>query len=109
MKPWTVVYGDGARGDILAIVDFIARDSEINADKVLDRLEARIRTLQSLPERGRVVPELHWHGITTVHEIFERPWRILYQLRDHHEVLVVAVYDGRRQLHDLLMERFLRH
>jgi plasmid stabilization system protein ParE len=108
VKRWTVVYSDGAKVDILGIVDYIARDSVINADKVLARLEKRIRTLDLLPERGRVVPELQWHGMTSVREIFEKPWRILYQIKGG-EVLVVAVYDSRRHLNDVLMERFLRH
>jgi plasmid stabilization system protein ParE len=108
MKRWKVTYGDGAKDDILAITDFISHDSTINADKVLDQLEDRIRTLDRLPERGRIVPELQWHGINTIREIFEKPWRILYQITDVN-VLVVAVYDGRRQLNDVLMERFLRH
>jgi plasmid stabilization system protein ParE len=107
MKRWSIVYGDGAMDDILAITDFIARDSAINADKALDRLERRIATLASLPTRGRIVPELQWHGITTIREILEKPWRILYQIRAQ-DVVIVAVYDGRRHLNDVLMERFLR-
>lgn len=107
MKRWTIIYGDGAEGDILGITDFIARDSAINAEKALERLEHRIGTLATLPERGRVVPELHWHGISNVREIFEKPWRILYQIKAK-EVVIVAVYNGRRQLSDVLMERFLR-
>ena len=107
MKRWTIVYSDGAAGDILGITDFIGRDSAINADKVVDRLESRIGTLTTLPERGRVVPELQWHGISTIREIFEKPWRVLYQIRGS-EVIIVAVYDGRRHLNDVLMERFLR-
>lgn len=107
MKRWKVVYSDGAKADILAITDYIACDSAINSDKVLDRLEARIRTLDLLPERGRIVPELQWHGISTVREALEKPWRILYQINNS-EVIVVAVYDGRRHLNDILMERFLR-
>ena len=107
MKRWTVTYGDGARDDILGITDYIARDSAINAGKVLDRLESRIGTLANLPERGRVVPELQWHGISNIREVFEKPWRILYQIRAS-EVVIVAVYDGRRQVNDVLLERFLR-
>ena len=107
MKRWTIVYSDGAAGDILGIADFFARDSVINADKVLDRLESRIGTLTTLPERGRVVPELQWHGISNTREILERPWRVLYQIMGR-EVIIVAVYDGRRHLNDVLMERFLR-
>lgn len=107
MKRWVIVYGDGAKGDILGISDFIARDSRINAEKSLYRIEDRIGTLTTMPERGRVVPELHWHGISNIREIFEKPWRILYQIGNK-EVVIVAVYDGRRQLNDVLMERFLR-
>jgi plasmid stabilization system protein ParE len=107
VKRRTIVYGDGAKDDILAITDYIACDSAINAGKVLDRLEYRIDTLAALPERGRVVPELQWHGITSIREVLEKPWRILYEIGAH-EVLIVAVYDGRRHLNDVLLERFLR-
>lgn len=106
MKAWSLVYGDGAMDDIVGIASYIARDSTINADKAMDRLERRIATLTTMPERGRVVPELRWHGINTVREIFEKPWRILYQLHAK-QVVIVAVYDGRRQLNDVLLERFL--
>jgi plasmid stabilization system protein ParE len=107
VKRRTIIYGDGAKDDILAIADDIARDNAINAGKALDRLEHRIGTLTTLPERGRVVPELQWHGITSVREIVEKPWRILYEV-SLHEVLIVAVCDGRRHLNDVLLERFLR-
>ena len=107
MKRWVIVYGDGAKGDILGIADFISRDIANNSEKALGRIENRIGTLTTLPERGRVVPELLWHGIPDIREIFEKPWRIMYQLKVK-EVLIVAVYDGRRHLNDVLMERFLR-
>ncbi len=90
----------------MRIADYIASDSKINADKALARFEQRIGTLSTLPERGRVVPELQWHGITNVREVCEKPWRILYQIRVM-EVVIVAVYDGRRHLNDVLLERFL--
>jgi len=106
MKHWIVIYGDGAKDDILGIVDYIARNSSINADKVLDRLEHRISTLTTLPERGRIAPELQWHGISTIREVFEKPWRILYQIRAS-KVMIVAVFDGRRHLNDVLLGRFL--
>lgn len=106
MKAWSLVYGDGAMDDIVSIASYIARDSTINAEKAMERLERRIATLTTMPERGRVVPELQWHGITSVREVFEKPWRILYQLRAK-QVVIVAVYDGRRHLNDVLLERFL--
>ena len=107
MKRWTIVSSGGAHDDILAITDSIARDNSINANNVLDRLEHRIGTLTTLPERGRVVPELLWHGISSIREVFEKPWRILYEISAN-EVVIVAVYDGRRHMNDVLLERLLR-
>jgi hypothetical protein len=58
--------------------------------------------------RERIVPELHWHGLTRFLELIERPWRLIYRI-DGSTVYVVSVWDGRRQLEDLLLARFLRH
>jgi len=113
MKRRSIVYGDGVKSDILATTDFIAHDSATSAtnaltdDKALQRLELRLGTLATLPERGRVVPELNWHGIASVREVIEKPWRILYQIRPN-EVLMVAVFDGRRILNDVVVERIVR-
>ena len=107
MSPWTIAYADEARDDITAIIDYIAEDSIINAERVSERLEARIISLRRFPERGRSVPELQWFGITDIHEVFEKPWRIIYEFSDG-VVRVLAVYDGRRRLDDVLVERFTR-
>ena len=58
--------------------------------------------------RERIVPELHWHGLTRFLELIERPWRLIYRI-DGSTVCVVSALDGRRQLEDLLLARFLRH
>ena len=107
MKRPKVVWSDAARGDVMAIVDFIAADSSLNADGVLARLEERARSLDRFPERGRIVPELRWHGIMDFKELLEPPWRIVY----HHwanEVVIVGVFDGRRELADALLDRLGR-
>jgi toxin ParE1/3/4 len=106
MKSWPIVVSDHARADIIAIFEYIARDNGINADKAMYRLEERVRSLDRFPERGRAVPELQWHGLMNVHEIFEKPWRIIYRIDDD-KVVVIAVFDGRRRLDDMVVERFL--
>jgi plasmid stabilization system protein ParE len=103
----TVIWSEPARQDVMAIVDYIAADAPLNAEKSLDRLEARAATRDLLPDRGRVVPELQAEGITTIRELIERPWRILYEF-DGKAVTIVGVFDGRRQLATVLMERFLQ-
>ena len=67
----------------------------------------RLAGLATAPERGRVVPELRWNGITTYRELVVPPWRVIYRIHET-RVLVVSVVDSRRQLEDLLLARFLR-
>jgi plasmid stabilization system protein ParE len=107
MTSYRVIWSPVARDDLALIINFIADDSIINAERVLRRIEARAQTLTRFPQRGRVVPELRWHGISSHLEIFERPWRLLYAVTEL-EVHVDAVLDGRRQLDDLLLVRFMR-
>lgn len=92
--------------DVLRIVDYIASDAPMDAERVLERLERSAASLNRFPERGRVVPELRDQGITTIREVIERPWRIVYEY-DGTGVLVIGVFDGRRSLASILMERLL--
>jgi plasmid stabilization system protein ParE len=74
---------------------------------VLDKVEQTAQGLTTLPMRGRVVPELATFGIHIYREIIMSPWRIIYRVSGK-TVHVLAVVDGRRNLEDLLLERFLR-
>ena len=57
-RRFRVEWAEAAVRDLEEIVAFIARDSQVNAERVLERIERRSSTLESTPERGRVVPEL---------------------------------------------------
>jgi plasmid stabilization system protein ParE len=54
-----------------------------------------------------VVPELARLGMRTWREIVARPYRLIYRIEGD-TVNVLAVFDGRRDLEDLLFERLLR-
>ena len=60
-----------------------------------------------MPKRGRIVPELAAVGVHGCRELLPSPWRIIYRISED-MVYVLAVVDGRRNLGDLLLERFLR-
>jgi plasmid stabilization system protein ParE len=105
MKRYSVQWAVTAQQDLEQIAEFIAHDRVINAVKVVKRIERLAQSLVSLPTRGRIVPELRWHGITRYHELIMKPWRILYRI-DNSMVYVVGVLDGRRQVEDLLIDRF---
>jgi len=99
-----VLWTDTARQDLTGIIDYIAQDSVESALTVLDKLEAKAATLTTLPNRGRIVPELLDTGISQYREIISAPWRIVYRIESR-RVLVMAVFDSRRDLQVLLLNR----
>ena len=98
---------EAAVRDLEEPVSFIAVDSQAAAGRVLKRLETRAATLKSSPGRGRVVPELARFGMRTWRELVVRPYRLVYRIEGD-TVNVLALFDGRRDLEDLLLERLLR-
>lgn len=101
---WT----ESAATDPENIIRFIAKDSPLNASKIYQRLRKRAVTLRTFPNRGHAVPELVDLKITTYRELEVSPYRIIYRI-DGANVFVHAVLDGRRDLREILIERFLRN
>ena len=106
MTLYVVAWAQVAVHDLERIVDFIIDEAPLNARKVVARIERAAASLATLPTRGRVVPELRWHGIDRYQELQVPPWRLVYRV-EREEVIVLAVLDSRRGLEDLLLERFL--
>lgn len=104
-KIYAVRWTPEAESDAAGIVDYF--NDSINAEKVIAQFGERANSLQSLPERGRVVPELRKIGVLQYLELIHRPWRMIYTVRGR-EVWIMAVVDGRRELADLLFERLTR-
>lgn len=102
-----VAWVESAVRDLEGIARYVAADSPANARKLLGRLLNSARKLATLPERGRLVPELVAFGIRSFQEIVVSPYRIVYRVRGR-EVLVLAVLDGRRDLEDVLLERLVQ-
>ncbi len=107
VKRFSVQWTETARRDLESIVDHVAEESVDRAEDILGRLQRTASRLSSLPERGRVVPELKEQGILVYRELQSPPWRLIYRL-DGRSAIILAVIDGRRNLEDLLLDRFLR-
>ncbi|NVN99893.1 MAG: type II toxin-antitoxin system RelE/ParE family toxin [Geobacteraceae bacterium] len=105
--PFKVLWTKTAEEDLAAIVDFIADDNLEAAFSVFERIRERAENLCNLPDRGRIVPELHQNGIIQYRELITAPWRIIYR-PEGDCLFVMAVLDSRRNLEDLLLERFSR-
>ena len=94
-----------AEADAATIVEFF--NDPINAEKLIVQFGEKADCLQTLPERGRVVPELRKIGVLAYLEVFHKPWRMVYKIQGR-EVWIMVVLDGRRDLVDLLFERLAR-
>jgi len=106
-RRYRVQWSQVAVRDLEEIVAFIAADAPKAAARVLTDLESRATTLGRHPDRGRLVPELLHFGFRGWRELVVAPYRIVYRIAGR-EVIVLAVFDGRRELSDVLLERLVR-
>ena len=103
-----IIWAEAARHDLAALLDYVSERSVENAVALLDRLERAASSLNTLPRRGRVVPELAAVHVHVYRELIVGPYRLIYRIDKESRVLVMAVLDGRRDLGDLLLLRLLR-
>ena len=97
-----------AEGDIIAIHEYIFENETLErADNLIDELEQQILSLQGLPKRGHFPPELKRLNIQNYQEIHHKNFRIIYEIKLK-SIYIHAVLDMRRDLQDILIERFLR-
>ena len=105
---YQVFWTQTAQQDLRKIIAYIAADSETQARKVYSAIKQKADNLQQMPLQGRIVPELSYYGILIYRELIYQPWRIIYRTEDN-KVWVLAVIDSRRNIEDILLDRFLGH
>jgi toxin ParE1/3/4 len=106
-KSFSVEWTATAQLDLEAVIQYISEQNVAAALKILTELEDSAKTLTRVPFRGRIVPELAEFGIQEYRELIRSPWRIIYRIAGE-AAYVLAVLDSRRNLEDLLLDRFTR-
>ena len=105
---YQVVIIHDAEEDLFDIYRYILEhDSDRAANFVLGKLEEICNSLDQLPERGHIPPELRRISVSNYLELHFKPYRVIYEI-DGKKVFVHCVLDGRRDLQDLLERRLLR-
>lgn len=89
-----VVWTDTAASHLLAIYEHIAKDSPRYAQRMIDRLTARSRQIETAPLLGGRVLE---YDRDDIREVLQRPYRIIYRVRED-RVDVLAVIHGAQLL-----------
>ena len=107
VKEYVVNITATAKKDLREIISYIARDNPETALKILEKIEAKIDTLDHFPYRGGYVPELLKRSIKYYRQLLESPWRIIYKI-DKNVVNVLLLVDSRRNVQDILIERLIK-
>jgi len=105
-KTYEIRWANVAENDLKQLIEYIARDSPSNALRILKKIKQRASSLYTLPERGRIVPELQDQGILLYRELILPPWRIIYRISEL-RVFVLAVLDSRQNIEDILLNRLI--
>jgi addiction module RelE/StbE family toxin len=77
-----------------AIYEYIAQDSPVYAQRMIDRLTRRSEQIAALPLSGRMVPE---YEVEDIREVIEKPYRIIYRIKAD-QIDVLAIVHGAQLL-----------
>ena len=82
IKKYHVIWAATAQSDLKQIIDYISVDSPTNVLQILKKIRKKASSLYTLPDRGRIVPELRDQSVHIYREIIVPPWRIIYRTSD---------------------------
>ncbi len=109
MSPkYDIIWAGVAENDLKEIIEYIAIDGPANTLKTLKKVKQKASSLYTLPERGRIVPELQDQGVLLYRELIVPPWRIIYRISEM-KVYVLSVLDARQNVEDILLKRLIYH
>ncbi|MFI5263710.1 MAG: type II toxin-antitoxin system RelE/ParE family toxin [Candidatus Kapaibacterium sp.] len=83
--------------DLQNLFEYITESSPLNAFRLADRIRKASESLNSFPERGRIIPEFE---DPTLREIFISQYRLMYQVLQK-EIIITAVIHMSRDLQNL--------
>lgn len=106
-KTYKLLWTLNAKSDLLSIVEYIKKESPINANDVYLKIKKVAHSSNFFPLKGRVVPELHKEGITYYREVIASPWRIIYKVGND-TVYIMAILDSRQNVEELLFQKLLK-
>jgi toxin ParE1/3/4 len=92
-----LVWGDSALLGPDDIHDFISRDSNFYASRELEKIIATLEKLETNPLLGKYLRD---SKRSTMHELVEGNYRVIYEIASNHTVFIVYVLHGARDLNN---------
>lgn len=89
-----IVWSSQSRSDLKAILDFVGRDSELQASRLIERIIVRVERTAPMPTMGHTV---HEFPDSELREVHEGAYRIIY-FADQLELKVVTIVHMKQQV-----------
>ena len=104
-----IYWTNTAEQDLTEIINFLLNKKEaLTAKRIYKGIKNAILSLKNFPQKGRIAPDLQEFNIIIYREIIFKNWRIFYKIQDN-QIFIMGIIDGRRNVSDLLLHRFLRN
>jgi len=91
----TIIWTELSTEDLKEIFDFIAEDSIRYATITSNKIYQRAQHVAQNPYVGRIVPE---YNEKSIREVIEGNYRIIYRVKNAHQVDILRVYHSSRLL-----------
>jgi len=90
-----IIWTRSAYNDLKEIFNYISKDSELYAARLIERLIGRVDILEHSPLAGRIVPEKE---DKTIRELIEGNYRIFYKVEDNNMFFILRIHHGARNI-----------
>ena len=83
-----------AQNDLNDIYDYISKDSEMYAIRMVEKIIVQVEMLKKMPQSGRMVPEF---DDKKIRELISGNYRIIYQFSKS-ELIILRVHHSAKDL-----------
>ncbi|GEM_PF-62029 len=105
---FAVYWTHTAQRDVENIITYIHHESPRKAREIFALIQTQAQELQTLPRRGRIVPELLDVGVLSYRELIIERWRLAYRVQGT-DVYVMMFIDARQNSEDILFSRLIKN
>ena len=92
-----IVWTQLAIDDLKSIHNYISAEFRVYANRLIEKIIARVQQIESFPESGKIVPEF---GQKSIRELIEGNYRIVYKIHSDH-VGIVRIHHAARLLKEV--------
>ena len=91
-----IVWTDLSVSELKNIYDYISIDSKRYAKNQVERIKSKTLIIKTMPEIGRIVPELE---SSEIRELIEGNYRIVYRIKTRDYIEIITVHHTSRNLY----------